>query len=301
MVAMIVPVLISIFLGTATLAIAEPAAAAPAGDASHLTVATFNIRYGKANDGDDAWDKRRDLFMRTFKSMDADLIGMQEVLAFQLDEIKTACPQYTFISAGRDDGRREGESSPVGFKTDRFEAMASGTFWLSETPEKVGSKGWDAALPRVATWARLKDRKSGETLLFIGTHFDHKGKEARANAAKLLRSRVEAMRDGVPVIVVGDFNAPEGSAPYKNLLGAEGDANHLVDSFREAHPQRGPDEGTFNGFKGKRDGDRIDWIVHTTDVKAVSCEIVRDNDNGRYPSDHFAVRAVVQFRKREQR
>jgi endonuclease/exonuclease/phosphatase family metal-dependent hydrolase len=295
--AMIVSLLISMLLGSATIAVAEPAP--PPADPNQLTVATFNIRYGKAKDGDDAWDKRRDLLMRTVKTMDADLIGMQEVLAFQLDEIQAACPQYTFISAGRDDGKREGESSPVGFRTDRFEPLANGTFWLSETPEKVGSKGWDAALPRVATWVRLKDKKTGRTFLFVATHFDHKGKEARANAATLLHAKVEALRDGVPVIIVGDFNAPEGSPPYKNLLGKEGDANRLTDSFREANPNRGTEEGTFNGFKGKRDGDRIDWILHTNDVKTVSCEIVRDNDNGHYPSDHFPVRAVVQFAKRD--
>jgi endonuclease/exonuclease/phosphatase family metal-dependent hydrolase len=285
-------------LGSVVIASAEPIARAD--EANELKVATFNIRYGKAKDGDDAWDKRRGLFMRTVKSMDADLIGMQEVLAFQLDEIKAACPEYTFIAAGRDDGKREGEASPVGFRTDRFEPLASGTFWLSETPEKVGSKGWDAALPRVATWVRLRDKKGGRTFLFVATHFDHKGKEARANAAKLLRSKVEAMRDAQPVIVVGDFNAPEGSPPYKNLLGPEGDANRLFDSFRETHPTRGPEEGTFNGFKGKRDGDRIDWIVHTTDVRAVSCEIVRDSENGHYPSDHFPVKAVLRFAKADQ-
>jgi endonuclease/exonuclease/phosphatase family metal-dependent hydrolase len=290
---MIASLFISVLLGSATIAAGEPAGQ-PA-DADQLKVATFNIRYGKAKDGDDAWDKRRGLFMQTVKSMDADLIGMQEVLAYQLDEIKAACPQYTFIAAGRDDGKRAGEASPVGFKTDRFEPLASSTFWLSETPEKVGSKGWDAALPRVATWVRLRDKKSGQTFLFVATHFDHKGKEARANAATLLRSKVEALRDGVPVIVVGDFNAPEGSPPYKNLLGPEGDANRLIDSFRETHPKRGPEEGTFNGFKGKRDGDRIDWIVHTSGVKAVSCEIVRDSENGHYPSDHFPVKAVLEF------
>jgi endonuclease/exonuclease/phosphatase family metal-dependent hydrolase len=274
--------------------------AATVSDPNRLKVATFNIRHGKAKDGEDAWDKRRELFMRTVKSMDADLIGMQEVLAFQLDEIKTACPEYTFISAGRDDGQREGESSPVGFRTDRFEAIANGTFWLSETPEKVASKGWDAALPRVATWARLRDKKSGRTFLFFATHFDHMGKAARANSATLLRTKVEALRDGQPVIVVGDFNAPEGSPTYKNLLGPEGDANRLVDSFREAHPKRGPEEGTFNGFKGKSTGDRIDWIVHTSDVKALSGEIVRDNENGRYPSDHFPVKAVLRLAKSDQ-
>jgi endonuclease/exonuclease/phosphatase family metal-dependent hydrolase len=279
---------------------AKPQAAETAGpsrDASQLKVATFNIRYGKANDGEDAWDKRRGLFMKTVNGMDADVIGMQEVLAYQLDEIKAACPQYEFVGVGRNDGKREGEFSPIGFRSDRFEKLAAGTIWLSETPEKVGSKGWDAALPRIATWARLKDRKSARTFLFATAHFDHVGKQARAESAKLLRGKVESLRDGVPVIVLGDFNATEDEPPYANLLGREGDANRLLDSFREAHAKRGPGEGTFHGFKGDRDRNRIDWILHTDDLKTLSCEIVHDSENGHYPSDHFPVAAVLEFAK----
>jgi endonuclease/exonuclease/phosphatase family metal-dependent hydrolase len=279
-------------------AAADAAVSAPGSrERNQLKVATFNIRYGKAKDGDVSWDKRRGLFMRTVKSMDADVIGMQEVLAYQLDEIKAACPEYEFFGVGRNDGKRDGEFSPIGFRKDRFEQLAAGTIWLSETPEKVGSKGWDAALPRIATWARLRDTKSGQTFLFFATHFDHIGKEARANSAKLLRSKVDALRDGLPVIVVGDFNATEDEPPYANLLGREGDANRLLDSFREAHPKRGAGEGTFHGFKGDRDRNRIDWIVHTTDVKTLSCEIVHDSENGHYPSDHFPVAAVLEFAK----
>jgi endonuclease/exonuclease/phosphatase family metal-dependent hydrolase len=285
--------MISLLLAAALLLApdANPAAAASGG--TPLRVSTFNIRYGKAKDGENAWDKRRDLFMRTVKNMDPDLLGMQEVLAFQLDEIKAAFPDREFVGVGRDDGKQAGEFSPVAFRTSRFEKLADGTFWLSETPEKVGSKGWDAALPRIATWVRLKDKQSGQTLLYVNTHFDHLGKQARAESAKLLRTRVDAMRGDVPVIITGDFNAGEDEPPYANLRGPRGDAARFVDSYRAVHPDLGPEDGTFNDFKGKRDGKRIDWILHTPDLKTQSCEIVHDSEAGHYPSDHFPVAAVL--------
>ena len=289
--------MIALLIATALL-LAPEATPAAATDGTPLRVTTFNIRYGKAKDGENAWDKRRELFMRTLKNTDPDLLGMQEVLAFQLDEIQAALPDRTFVGVGRDDGKRGGEFSPVAFRTSRFEKLADGTFWLSETPEKVGSKGWDAALPRIATWVRLKDKQSGRTLLFVNTHFDHMGKQARAESAKLLRSRVDAMRDhNVPVIITGDFNAGEDEPPYANLRGKEGDDARLVDSYRVSHPQRGPEDGTFNGFKGERGGKRIDWIMHTQDLKTQSCEIVHDSEGGHYPSDHFPVAAVLTIPK----
>src|SRR3954451_8827471 len=158
---MIALLFISMLLQSAKPQAAE--AATSSAGANQLKVATFNIRYGKAKDGEDSWDKRRGLFMRTVKSMDAAVIGMQEGLAYQLDEIKAACPEYEFFGVGRNDGKRDGEFSPIGFRKDRFEQLAAGTIWLSETPEKVGSKGWDAALPRIATWARLRDKTNGQT------------------------------------------------------------------------------------------------------------------------------------------
>jgi endonuclease/exonuclease/phosphatase family metal-dependent hydrolase len=287
-------------LFTALLALQD----APTADAkadSTLRVATFNIRLDTPRDGENRWALRKDLLVNTVKTMNPDAIGYQEVLAHQLDELTKAFPEYEFFGVGRDDGKRGGEFVPVAFKRDRFEQLAAGFFWLSETPEKPGSKSWDAAITRVTTWVRLKDRSTGRAILFVNTHFDHMGKQARVESAKLLRERLEALRDGVPVILVGDFNTGEGTAPYATLRGKESDANPLVDSFRAAHAQRGGEEGTFNGFKGARTGDRIDWIFHTPDVETLNCEIVRDAEGQRYPSDHFPVAAELAYEGRPER
>jgi endonuclease/exonuclease/phosphatase family metal-dependent hydrolase len=259
-----------------------------------LRVATFNIRYGAANDGEDRWEKRKDLLLRTIAKMDADVIGMQEVVDFQFDELQKAMPEYEFVGVGRNDGKRAGEFVPVCFKSKKFEKVTEGHFWLSEEPDTPGSKGWDAALPRVTTWVRLRDRATMKTILFVSTHFDHKGPKAREESAKLLRARVESLAGSRPAIVVGDFNATEDGRAYANLLGKEGDPWRLTDSFRSAHPKRERGEGTFHGFTGDRQRDRIDWIVHTSHFKTISSEIVYDSESGHYPSDHFPVTAVLE-------
>jgi endonuclease/exonuclease/phosphatase family metal-dependent hydrolase len=260
---------------------------------AQLRVATFNIRLGTAEDGENRWEKRKGRCFDTIRRMDPDLIGLQEVLAFQLDELKTALPGYEFVGAGREDGKRGGEFVPVGFKSKRFERIDDGHFWLSETPDEPGSRGWDAKLPRMATWVRLKEREgSRRTLLFVNTHFDHIGRQARLESAKLVRVRVEKRQEGgEPLVLVGDFNATEDDPPYTALV----DGERLIDSFRAAHPQRGKDEGTAHGFTGDRSRGRIDWILHRPDFRTVSCEIVHSSDGNRYPSDHFPVLAVLEL------
>lgn len=272
-------------------------AKAPEGDApAKLRVATFNIRYDTPKDGEDQWSKRTGLVYRTIERMDPDLLGIQESLPSQFDDLKAALPAYEFFGAGRVDGKREGEFVPVAFKAKRFEKLAAGHFWLSDTPEKVGSRGWDAALPRMVTWVRLKDRGDGRLILFVNTHFDHKGAKARAESSKLLRAWLEKNRDGVPVVITGDFNATEDQPPYATLVDKSAPAAaRLTDSYRAAHPERGEGETTFHGFKGGRSGNRIDWILHSPDFKAVSCDVVHDADGTRYPSDHYPVVAELEF------
>ena len=138
-----------------------------------------------------------------------DLVGFQEVLAVQYDAIAERLPGHAFAGVGRDDGLRRGEFSSVGFRRDRFTAVASGTFWLSETPEVPGSKSWDAALPRICPWVRLRETATGRELVFANTHFDHRGKVARQEAARVLSERLGPIAAGVPAILTGDFNINE--------------------------------------------------------------------------------------------
>lgn len=270
---------------------AEPPATAPA--AGDLRVMSFNIRLGTAKDGENHWDKRKDLLLERIRAYNPDLLGTQEVVAFQADFLREQFPAYGFVGGGRDDGKRGGEFSPIMFRTDRFELLAHGQYWLSDTPEKVGSRGWDAALPRIATWARLRDKTAGRSLLVVNTHWDHKGQQARAESAKLMRTMLDKQRDGLPVIVMGDFNTTETGEPYRTMTAGE----LLRDAYRAVHAQPQEEEASFNGFKGTKTGKRIDWILHTAELRPKEAAIDRTNRNGRYPSDHYPVTAVLEWGK----
>src|SRR4051812_39236316 len=151
-----------------------------------LRVMSFNVRYGTAPDGEDHWTKRRELFFGTIKSHDPDLLGTQEVLASQADELRERMPDYTFVGVGRDDGKRAGEFAAIQFRTSRFELLDKGFFWVSDSPDVRGSLGWDAALARVAPWVKLPDRlDSSRELLYLNTHWDHKGIQAHVESARL--------------------------------------------------------------------------------------------------------------------
>ena len=184
----------------------------------------------------------------------------------------------------------------VFWKTARFDKLDGGHFWLSETPDEVGSKSWDSSLPRMTTWVRLKDKKAGGTpILFVNTHFDHRGPTARLESARLVRARLGELGRGCSIVVTGDFNAAEASKPYTALFGeVDGEASPVVDSYRTAHPDRKPDEGTTTGFRaGPSQGGRIDWIGVSRDWTVVTAGIDRTARDGRTPSDHFPVTATL--------
>ena len=268
---------------------------APAGDA--LRVTCFNIRLLTPKDGPNQWEARRDIFFEALTKGEPDLIGLQEVVHVQAEEIRAKLSGYEFVGVGRDDGKQKGEYAPVMFKRERFDKLDEGHVWLSETPDVPGSKGWDAKLPRIASWAKLKDKRAGgRTLLFMNAHFDHLGKVARLESAKLLHRKATEIAAGLPVVITGDFNTTEDDEPYRALVNPfRNDPLKLIDAYRAVHPKRSPDEASFGGFKGIRTGSRIDWILHTQDFKPLSAEIDTMNKDGRYPSDHYPVRAELKW------
>lgn len=264
---------------------------------SDVRVMSFNIRYGTANDGENHWERRKEFLIETIRAFDPDLLGTQETEGFQRDYLAQQLPQYDVLGVGRNDGRESGEMMALYYKRARFEKLAGGHFWLSETPDQVGSKSWDSSLPRMVTWVRLRDRLRAEAppILFLNTHFDHRGPQARLESARLLRRQAAALGAGGSLIVTGDFNAGEDSEPYRALFASsENEPSPLVDAFRAAHPQRGPNEGTFSGFRADAvGGARIDWIGISRDWQIVQAEIDRTARGGRTPSDHFPVIAVL--------
>lgn len=262
-----------------------------------LRVMSFNVRYGRADDGENAWPHRRRLLIETVKAFGPDLLGTQEALGFQAEFLRQNLPGYAHVGWSREPDSADGEQCGILFREERFERRDAGQFWLSETPDVPGSRGWDAALPRVATWVRLRDRRQGSELVFLNTHFDHVGEEARRQSARLLRTRLRDLGPSQPWIVAGDFNAPEGSPPWEVLVGSAGDDGLVViDAWRAAHPARTDGEGTFHAFGGERSGGRIDWILHSSRFETVGATIDRTAEDGRFPSDHFPVTAVLRWR-----
>jgi endonuclease/exonuclease/phosphatase family metal-dependent hydrolase len=262
-----------------------------------IRVMTYNIRYGTANDGENHWDKRKDFLVETIKAFHPDLLGTQETLGFQRDYLAGQFPDYAVLGVGRDDGKEQGEMMALYYRKDRFERLEDGHFWLSESPDKAGSKSWDSSLPRMVTWVRLRDRSqpAKQPLFFFNTHFDHRGPEARLQSARLVGRQIQALAKGSPTIVTGDFNAGEGSPPYKALFELQSvQAPLLRDCYRVAHPQRAENEGTATAFRPANDkGGRIDWIACTAEFEVRSAEIDRTQREGRMPSDHFAVKAIL--------
>lgn len=271
-------------------------AADPDSGAGEIKVMSYNIRYGTARDGENHWDKRKEFLAETIKAANPDLLGTQETLGFQRDFLAGTLPTHEVLAAGREDGKEKGETTAIYWRKDRFEKTDGGHFWLSETPAEAGSMGWDTSLPRMATWVRLKDKANpGKPVLWINTHFDHKGPVARIESAKLIRNRFGDLGKDCSLIVTGDFNAGEGSEPYQAMFGLRGnDESPVVDSLRVAQPQRGEDEGTTTPFQAapNKKG-RIDWIAVSRDWKVMTATIEHPDREGRTPSDHFPVTTVL--------
>jgi endonuclease/exonuclease/phosphatase family metal-dependent hydrolase len=257
-----------------------------------ITVMTFNIRYGTANDGDNRWAARKDFLIDVIREQAADVIGLQEALDFQIDEITAALPVYAVIGVGRNDAARKGEYAAILFRRDRFQVADAGTFWFSDTPSVVASTSWGNRITRICTWARLVDR-DGRAFWHANVHLDHESQPSREKSAQLLRRRIdERAFPKEPVVVTGDFNAGEAN-PAVMAMTAGG---AFVDTFRVKYPDEKV-AGTFTGFDAtKINGEKIDYIFAPAGSDVLSAGIVRTARAGRLPSDHFPVVAQVRFR-----
>jgi endonuclease/exonuclease/phosphatase family metal-dependent hydrolase len=260
-----------------------------------LQVMSFNIRYGTAKDGDNQWSARREMLFDVIRERDADLVGLQEALASQIDEIQAAVPGYAVVGVGRDDAGRAGEFSAILFKTGRFRVADAGTFWFSDTPEVPASKTWGNNITRICTWARLIDR-DGRGFYHFNLHLDHESQPSRERSTALLRQRIDARAFPTdPVVVTGDFNVGERNPALATLVSKGDPASPFVDTYRVLHP----DEtvvGTFTGFKmGNTAGEKIDYVLVQPGAEVMSAEIIRASRDDRYPSDHFPVSARIRL------
>jgi endonuclease/exonuclease/phosphatase family metal-dependent hydrolase len=260
-----------------------------------LQVMSFNIRYGTAKDGDNHWSARREMLFDVIRERDADLIGLQEALAFQIDEIQAAVPGYAVVGVGRDDGGKAGEWSAILFKAGRFRVADAGTFWFSDTPEVPASKSWGNNITRICTWARFIDR-DGRGFYHFNLHLDHESQPSRERSTALLRQRIDARAfQADPVVVTGDFNVGERNPALTALVSKGTTASPFVDTYRVLHPDDTV-VGTFTGFKmGNTAGEKIDYVLVQPRTEVTSAEIIRASRNDRYPSDHFPVAATIRL------
>lgn len=262
-------------------------------------VLTYNIRYQNQSDGKDIWDNRKETVLKTIHQ--ADLVGLQEVVASQYDYIADNSPGWSWYGVGRSDGLRGGEMAMVGWRTDRFLVVEHGTFWLGEDPFLVGKPAWDAALPRVASWLRLIDRKtmqdskSPRTLLLVNAHFDHKGALARKNSGSQVRNWIGSHRGTAEAIFVGDLNAKLGSAPLEQLLSGDGSFPALVDARQLSVAKDSGPNSTWNGFSKIEEGNRIDHVlIQGGELKVVNYQTLDPKtEAGRFASDHLPI--LVEF------
>lgn len=257
-----------------------------------MRVMTFNIRYNNPGDGVNAWPNRKEKVASMIRLHDADLIGVQEALKDMLDELDALLPAYTWLGVGRTDGKEAGEYSAILYRKSRFEVLDQGTFWLSETPTVPGSKSWDAAIERIATWARFRDRTTGQVFYHFNTHYDHIGVQAREESSRLLKRRINEIAGDTPVVLTGDFNVERSAAAYQVLVNGAEALQDVHD--RSALPHHGP-TSTWNAFKAIEPGRWIDFIFVRGPVAVGQHAVLSDTWDGLFPSDHLPVLAEISW------
>lgn len=261
---------------------------------AQINVMTFNIRLDTDSDSLNAWKYRKDKVCSQILYEGAQLIGVQEALHNQIVDMLKCLPGYSYTGGGRDDGRDKGEASAILYDTMRFRLLTGSTFWLSEKPELPGNKGWDAAYPRVVTWAKFYDKKEKKTFFHFNTHFDHMGIIARRESAKMILHAVDSIAGKIKAIVTGDFNAIPDSEPMQIILKTKN--FHLTDSKMVSKLTHYGPSGTFNGFESKeRDEFPIDYIMFNHGITVLRHATLSQSWRGRFSSDHFPVLATLKL------
>jgi|JI8StandDraft_2_1071088.scaffolds.fasta_scaffold24963_3 endonuclease/exonuclease/phosphatase family metal-dependent hydrolase len=261
-----------------------------------LKVMSYNLRFDNPDDGVNQWPKRMDKVVALITKYNPDIIGVQEALHHQIEDLLKKLPDYSYCGVGRDDGKEKGEYSAILFRNSRFGLLYSRTQWLSETPEVPGSKSWDAAITRIFTFARFYDRDTKKEFVMVNTHFDHVGKTARLMSSVLIKSYLAGMEAGanintpsdrieIPIIISGDFNSEPTEEPYLYMTNEKLKNFILYDSRPAASTA-----GTYCGFKvGGMPCKTIDFVFHTKEWVARNYQVISDNDGTYYPSDHLPV------------
>lgn len=259
-----------------------------------VNVMSFNIRYDNPEDSMNNWKFRKEWVANAVRFYDVDIVGMQEVLRNQLEDLRQRLPEYGVVGVGREDGKEKGEYSALWYRKSRFTLLDSGNFWLSETPEVAGSKGWDGACERIASWAKLKDAVSGKEYLALNTHLDHVGVVARREGVNLILEKLNELGGELPVIVTGDFNSEPESDVIKNITDSN-NPKHLTDTRLASPVVYGP-SWTFHDFDKIPYDKRplIDYVFVRNGLRVLRYGVLAETENESLLSDHAPVLVTVE-------
>ena len=260
-----------------------------------IKIMTFNIRLDVVSDSLNAWQYRKEKVASQVLFHETDILAVQEALHNQVLDLQQSLKGYNYTGVGREDGKTKGEYSAIFYKTKRFELLKEATFWLSETPDIPGSKSWDAAITRIVSWTKFRDRKTKKIFFVFNTHFDHIGKIARKESAKMLLKAVDSLAGRSIAIVTGDFNSPPSDEPIQ-VITDKINPLHLTDTREVSLKSHYGPTGTFNGFGKKEKNDEpIDYIFFNRGVKVLQHATLSQSWQGRFSSDHFPVWVKVFF------
>lgn len=257
----------------------------------NLKVMTYNIRLSLDSDKENSWENRKTEALKLMNYYHPDFFGVQEAVPQQMIEIKMGLKNYNFVGVGRDDGANMGEYSAIFYDNEKLEIIKSGTFWLSEHPEKPG-KGWDAGYNRVCTYALLRYKKTGQEFWAFNTHLDNTGTVARLNSTKLILKKIKELNSkNLPIVLTGDFNSLENSEPIVLI------SKELENAYTNSETKPYGPKGTFNDFDiNKIPAERIDYIF-TKNFKVINFRTINDRrENLLYPSDHFPILVEMKFK-----
>lgn len=252
---------------------------------------TFNIRLDTKDDGINQWPYRKVHCAELVKYNQVDILGMQEAFAHQIKDMEKLLPDYKWFGRGRDDGKEAGEFSPLMYNSKKFNLINQATFWLSDSCEKVGF-GWDAACRRVVTWGKFQDLKTKKIFFVFNTHFDHLGKIARRESAKLVLRKIQEIGKNYPCILLGDFNATPDEEPIQILIDSK-NPNSVIDSEKISKNGHYGPYSSFNGFKQEQKDRHIDYIFVKNGPKVLQHTTHSETWNNLFPSDHFPVSSLI--------
>lgn len=253
-----------------------------------LKVMSYNIRMGSAKDGTNSWEYRYPATALMLEDQKPDVFGVQEAFNYQIRFIEDNFTDYDCVGVGRDDGKQKGEFMSIFWNKKTVKMIKWGTFWLSETPEKP-SMGWDAKCKRTATWALMKDKKTGKHFYYVNTHLDHRGSEARRQGLNLIVSRIDDINQkGYPMVLTGDFNMKPDDAALTGL-------EQRMQSARKIAPKT-DNHATLNLWgKGKADM-VIDYIYVSGFSACTEYHTVTEKyGTWKYVSDHYPIYAKLIF------